>query len=123
MSTAGSVAVGSLLAWILLAVYILIFLYCAHVLWKVIEFHGIEGQAKDIKNLFFLRRPHLVLRVLQIATFLQAFYLSLFFLAFAPDIVEDISPKASWLVFIVTILPPFISVGIFLPQIYPVSCA
>ena len=127
----------------------------------------------DIKELFVLRRPELVLRAIQISTFLQAFYLSLFCLAFAGDVIGEyprhhlplsysihhfsrpllrspfeshnsfgfidsppllpillhpfylillISPASvSWLVFIITVLPPFISVGIFLPQIYPVS--
>ena len=41
------------------------------------------------KELFFLRRPELVLRAIQISTFLQAFYLSLFCLAFAGDVIGE----------------------------------
>lgn len=80
-----------------------------------------------------------MLRAIQITTFLQSFYFSLFILAFAPEIVtvypfpsqpilqfflfdfSSVPASASWIVLIVSVLPPIISVVLLMPQIFPVS--
>jgi len=120
ISVSSSLAAASILAWALLVLYMCLFIYVVQVFWKVAGFkYSHEVITGDISELFFLRRPQLVFRAIQMCTFLQAFYLSVYVLAFSEDIFAFYPARASWIVFLVTVLPPFISVGFFVPQIFP----
>jgi len=123
VSQRSDVIFGVCLGWGLLLISLGILVYCNILERRVGNINEIvhaESTNFDLKNYFFLRRPNLIFKIMQVETFLQAFYLSLFSLALADDIANEFSPTLSAFLVVFTLLPPFINVLVLVPAIMPV---
>jgi len=104
--------------FVLLLTFILVF-YCFLVIRKASHLYKNNQNPEYMKTLFFFHRPKIIIVTLEGLMLFQSGYMTVFIMQVGKSIVNQVPSGVSWLVIIIALIPPLVSVLFLIPRALP----